>query len=385
MRELAHAGGLLGYVASAERDPFSVPSRLSDAASAVGADAETKLIVPGHPELAIDMPIPYGGMNRHIWAAHDRMFDWLSGYGLLPGNNLSVLKGSRCDLLTGCYYPNADLPTLELLDQFMGWGFIIDDQVDDCTVGLDPDRTAAVIAEFVSILNDSPPSTMTPAGRALADWWRRVTGFCTDSWRSQFVNSAGLWLWTYAREARYWADGHVPSLEEYLSYRRDSIASWTYSDLCELANRDELSEQVRRLPSYQEMRIPMAMHVALTNDILSYEKQRELGRQDDAITILVKEKGCSEEEGLAMVVAMVNRYLRAFLDSEQRFYLQLKDAGIDPAMQESARRAVQSLRTHIRASADWEIDAIERFGGDTYYVRGSDSSVEDVLVLPATS
>ncbi|GLZ30953.1 hypothetical protein Lesp02_31420 [Lentzea sp. NBRC 105346] len=341
-------------------------------------------VVPYHPSLRFDMPIPYGGMNRHIWAAHDRMFDWLAAHGMLPSTgNLSVLKGSRCDLLTGGFYPNADMPTLVLLDQFMGWGFVLDDQIDDADVGLDRDRTAAVIAEFVDILNDTPPPRLTPAGTALADWWARLTAVSTEeSWRRQFVHSTVAWLETMPLEARHWADGYVPGFDEYLAYRHLSIASWPYSDLCEIADHAELPGPVRELPAFAEMRLAMAHHVGLANDVISYEKQRDVGRQHDAITILCHETGCTPAEGLRRVVEIVNGYLADFVDSRDRFLDQVRDAGFSPEIQRIARLTAESLGTHLRAAVEWEILAAERFGDDYYYKRGNDPSVDDVLVHP---
>ncbi|TWP54160.1 hypothetical protein FKR81_00925 [Lentzea tibetensis] len=348
--------------------------------------SDTDFVVPYHPNLRFDMPIAYRGMNRHIWAAHDRMFDWLTRFGMLPNSgNLSVLKGTRCDLLTGCYYPDADLRTLTLLDEFMGWGFVFDDQIDDAGCGLDADRTAAVVDEFVHVLQDTPAAKLTPAGLALADWWERMTATSVqESWRQQFANSTILWLQTYALEARHWADGYEPTMEEYLTYRYLSIASWPYSDLTEIANHAELPAEVRALPAFQRMRLPMAMHVGLANDVISYEKQRDLGRQSDAITILMRESGCTAEEGLAEVVSMVNGHLAEFFVAEEQFLSQVRAAGFAPEVQRDAHIATQSLRTHIRSSVEWEILAVERFGDDTYYLRGHDPSVADILVNPGS-
>ncbi|MEO3756616.1 hypothetical protein [Streptomyces sp. B6B3] len=155
-------------------------------------DQSSTLTVPYHPNLRFDMPVPYRGMNRHIWPAHDRKLTWLTERGLLPtgAGNPSVLKGSHCDLLTGCSYPDTGLPTLALLDEFVGWGFVIDDQIDDAAAGLGPDRVAAVIRELTDILDDLPPARLTNAGAALADWWARMRTVSTQpSWRTQFVSS----------------------------------------------------------------------------------------------------------------------------------------------------------------------------------------------------
>ncbi len=351
----------------------------------VGGRSSGTLAVPYHPHLRFDMPVSYKGMNLHIWAAHDRMFDWLVERGLLPtgGGNLSVLKGSRCDLLTGCYFPDTDLATLALLDEFVGWGFVIDDQVDDTAVGLDPDRVAAVVFELTEILAGRPAARLTQAGAALADWWARVRALSTQPlWRAQFVSSTTAWLNTYAMESRHWAEGYTPSLEEYLEYRRNSIGSWPYSDLAEIADHGELPEEARLLPAYQEMRMPMALHVGIANDIISYEKQHRLGRQKDIVDVLIAESGCTPQEGLEQAVTMANSWMADFQRAAQKFCAQMDQAGLAPEVKQAGRQTVASLGTHIRASAEWEVLAVERFGDDEYYLRGDDPSVCDVLARP---
>jgi (+)-beta-caryophyllene/(+)-caryolan-1-ol synthase len=199
-------------------------------------------------------------------------------------------------------------------------------------------------------------------------------------WRRQFVDSTVRWLNTYRAETRQWAEAFVPSMAEYLEHRMHSIGSWTYSDLVEIANHEELPEHIRCLPAYARMRVPMALHVALANDVLSHRKEQEVGRQIDAITVLCVHTGASYAEALRRVVDMVNGYLREFLAAEQDFYAEV--GMLDPKSLPVAERVGTFLRTHIRASLEWEIEAVERFGADDYYLRGSDPSVEDLLVAP---
>lgn len=342
---------------------------------------DTKVAASGSSWAEFFMPFSYAGMNRHIWAAHDRMFDWLTGYGLLPAeSNLSVLKGSRCDLLTGCFYLKADLPTLELLDQFMGWGFVVDDQVDDGTAGLDAPRVRAVVEEQVAVLNDNPQTPLTPLGAALADWWKRAKSVSSASWRRQFVDATTRWLRTLIIETDNLSAGYTPDMDEYLSYREHSIATRTYSSLCELGNHAELTDNVRALPAYERMRTAMCTQVALANDVLSFDKQRGVGRQTDAITILVKTRGYSVDQAIRTVVAMADEQMRAFLEAEKQFFAELDHADIDRQVRKHANTCVEAFHTQLRASLDWEIFAIERFGKDTHYLRGNDPDVVDVLV-----
>lgn len=345
---------------------------------------DTTIVAPGLPQIEFFMPFPYAGMNRHIWAAHDRMFDWLTGHDLLPNaSNLSVLKGSRCDLLSGCFYAEADLPTLELLDQFMGWGFVVDDQVDDGVAGLDAPRVRAVVEEQVAVLNDSPPTPLTPLGTALADWWKRTKAISSASWRRQFVDSTTRWLRTLIIETDDLSIGRTPDMDEYLSYREHSIATRTYSGLCELGNHAQLTDSVRALPAYERMRTTMCTQVALANDVLSFDKQRDVGRQTDAITILVHTRGCSVDQAMRTVAAMADEQLHAFLEAEKQFFVELDQTDIGRLDREHANTCVEAFHTQMRASLEWEIFAIERFGEDTRYLRGNAPDVIDVLVQPA--
>lgn len=342
---------------------------------------DAMVTAPWLPRVQFFMPFPYPGMNRHIWVAHDRMFDWLAGHGLLPKeSNLSVLKGSRCDLLTGSFYVRADLPTLELLDQFMGWGFVVDDQVDDGTAGLDAPRVRDVIEEQVAILDDHPPPSLSALGTALADWWRRAKAISGPSWQRQFVDDTSRWLRTMIIETEHQAAGYTPDMAEYLAYREYSIASRTYSGLCELGNHAEITDRVRALPGYKRMRNAMSIQVAMCNDVLSFDKQNGVGRQNDAVTILMKKQGYSVDQAMHEVAAMADDQMHAFLAAEKQFYAELDQAGIDGREREHADICVGALHDQIRVSLDWEIYAIERFGDDTHYLRGNDAEVVDVLV-----
>ncbi|KAG6336331.1 hypothetical protein ID866_2756 [Astraeus odoratus] len=178
-----------------------------------------------HPSLVLPHLFPHSPyptrLNPNYLDVSCASEKWFTDYSGFTSENLARSKGIKAAMLLAYCYPDADADHLRICADFLGWLFSVDDWIDDydskdlcalrkccinafCNPNLQTDeRDALMVQSFFSrFLRDAGPN-------------------CTE----RLLNTTDLFFDGCEKEISYRASGHIPDLEPYLTYRRESSGS----------------------------------------------------------------------------------------------------------------------------------------------------------------
>jgi hypothetical protein len=169
---------------------------------------------------------------------------------------------SRFAWLTARAYPAVGEEELRLLDGWLTWLFLFDDQFDEGMVGKQAERIQAILDDHGAVFADPAVSSSgRPAAAALADLCRRMFAQVPESWRHRFTGHFARYFATYPWSVGNTALGRVPALDDYIEPRRHSGGMTMAIDLIELAEHIALPAARLATPEFQTL-------ARATNDIV---------------------------------------------------------------------------------------------------------------------
>ncbi|MFK8844950.1 terpene synthase family protein [Streptomyces sp. Ac-502] len=228
-----------------------------------------------------------------------------------------------------------------------GWLFLHDDWMD---VSLDRMREHAVTEELVSILHRRLTPTR-PLTAAFADLWTQLRAGMSQAWCHR-----AAWLWQEyfqgnLAEAADRREGHVPTSEEHLRVRDQSVACTVMYAVAERTGGFEVPAGVWHATRLATLRHHATRHIILTNEILSHSKD-DTGKQTNLVSLVMKEKNASLTHALHGIRKEADRHVRqlASLAELGPFCTRMR---LPPETCHSVTRHVESMCTWVRGSYDW--------------------------------
>ncbi|MFF8918505.1 terpene synthase family protein [Streptomyces sp. NPDC015032] len=305
------------------------------------------------------MPFQSTGCNPGIEETRKATWEWAESNGLVlsPTARKKMVR-TRPELWISLIFPAASQQHLDLFCQWLFWAFLVDDEFDDGPAGRDPRMCEAAIDRLVTVLDGGPPRGAME--RALVGLRARTYQDRSAHWVRQFRRDTVAWLWTYYSEAVERAAGQVPTRDDFVRHRRDSVAMQPFLDLHEITAGIDLPESARSLPGYIALRNAVTDHSGLCNDICSFEKEALLDYEHNAVRLIQRERGLSLQEAVdeagAQLAATAERVRRA----ERELIEQIEAAGIHGQTRASLERCVQDYRGLVRGDFDYHARA-ERY------------------------
>ncbi|WP_442811032.1 terpene synthase family protein [Streptomyces sp. NBC_01217] len=305
------------------------------------------------------MPFQSTGCNPGIEETRKAAWEWAgsNGLALSPMARKKMIR-TRPELWISLIFPTASQQHLDLFCQWLFWAFLVDDEFDDGPAGRDPRMCEAAIDRLVAVLDgEQPGGAMEYALVGLRD---RTYHDRSPRWIRQFRRDTVAWLWTYYAEAVERAAGQVPTRNEFVKHRRDSVAMQPFLDLHEITAGIDLPESARSLPAYIALRNAVTDHSGLCNDICSFEKEALLGYEHNAVRLIQRDLGFT----LQQAVDEAGRQLAEIAERVQRAEKELIDeieaAGIHGRTRAALERCVQDYRGLVRGDFDYHARA-ERY------------------------
>lgn len=302
--------------------------------------------------MAVSLYCPFPSrIHAQAERADTESLAWCRARGLLGSATLErKFETQRFALLAARMFPRAPDPVLRFAANFSNWLFVLDDMFDEQEMGRAPARLSAWTNLLSLTFRSQHPALAEPVFGALAELsasLTQLTGPHPGLW-SRF----GLRLHEYFEgccwEATNRACGIAPSLDTFLILRKNAGAVFTYLDLTELATGVYLSLEARKHPRIERMNLAACNVACWSNDIYSFEKEREQSDWHNLVLLERRERNLTLAEALTSAVRACDDEVRHF---ERLAQEPPRLANLDET--HAAQAYVDGLRDYIRGALDW--------------------------------
>lgn len=190
---------------------------------------------------------------------------------------------------------------------FICW---VDDMIDRRGMGL----VAGEVEEFTAPLREvlasggglMPAATAAPHAAVLRGLWERTTEGMSARWRERFTADYTDFLDATEEEVALRRNGVRLPLEPYVRLRRRTITLLPLLDVLERTGNAPLVECPQVSALLGELRQALADVAGWANDLASAADDAAAG-QDNLVTVLARQDGCSLPAGRARAAGMVMR------------------------------------------------------------------------------
>jgi hypothetical protein len=204
---------------------------------------------------------------------------------------------------------------------WISWLFLLDDQLDEGTLGRDPVAARAFLRPLAELLDENLSIRLPGEGpfrAVLRDVWSRIVPVTSPTWHARFKRHMADYLDGCVWEAVNRASGRVPGSAEFPAYRRRAGAIWPSLDLLEFVARAPLPDSVYSRPLFVELRRAAADVVCWTDDVLTVDKERARGDVHNLVIVLQHSTGCTAGDAMARAAYAIDSRLADFLECERR-------------------------------------------------------------------
>ncbi|WP_371478770.1 terpene cyclase [Kitasatospora sp. NBC_00315] len=305
------------------------------------------------PVTDLGSPFPFQ-VNPHAEEARGHLSAWARRTGLIRRESV-VERFEHADFgwFAAMVYPTADRERLELMADWFAWLFLVDDQLDDGTVGRDLDRAAAMTRELQEVLESPPGAGAGPGGHSvaaasLAELWERTAATASASWRLRFAAHLEECLRTAATwEAANRIRGVVPDEETYIRKRRHTGAIYVCMDFVDIVEDLDVPVALYRDRDFSAALDAACDVVCWTNDVYSLEKERSLGETHNLVHVVEHHRGIDRAKALREVAAMITEATGLFLAKEAALL------AAHPEHERVLRPCLAGMRSWMRGNLDW--------------------------------
>ncbi|MFF7725369.1 terpene synthase family protein [Streptomyces sp. NPDC008001] len=324
------------------------------------------------------MPFPPAAPNPGAPRADAAVRSWLARFAICqsPASQQN-LRRARITDTTALAYPDAAPADLVRLTQWLYWTFIMDDDFDDGPDGRDPARCEGALASLVRVLDGDPGRT--PATRAFADIWQRMSAGRSRGWNKEFRRDTEDWFWTYYEDTVDRATDRYPSLDAYCYRRARGVGAHMFLTLAELGAGLDLPETLRHLPGLQDLKRAAAEYTGLNNDLWSVAKDRSVGVFHNAVVLVERHEGLSPEAAADRVAGMLDRCADQMLTAARELPAQLDAAGIAGPARAGVLACAAAYRKFVRGCFDYYYRA-DRYTRPEPPRQGALTPVHDLFV-----
>lgn len=300
-------------------------------------------------------PFPYR-INPHVEQTRTHLTDWTRRTGLVHRESARK-RFEKADFgwFASVVYPTASAAHADLMADWFAWLFLVDDQLDDGSVGRSPDYVRAVVARMRAVLESSdfgagavtdPDAPV--AVSSLADLWLRTAVDATPAWRRRYIRHLDLCLSTAATwEAHNRVAGIVPDEATYITNRRHTGAIYVCMDYIDIVERLDVPENIYATAQFGSALDAACNVVCWTNDVYSLEKERSLGEVHNLVLVVEHHRELGTAAAVEYVCAAISAETERFLVRERALLAAFPeyDAVLVPYL--------AGMRTWMRGNLDW--------------------------------
>ncbi|MFJ2061175.1 hypothetical protein ACIOMM_35375 [Streptomyces sp. NPDC087908] len=276
--------------------------------------------------------------------------------------------------LAAATYPEAENTLLHCAHDWMVWLIAFDDEFDESGVGRDPNQGQAITARMYAVLEGAEDNDESPASLALSDLAGRLRYVGGPSWKDRFLRHVDEYFQSYGWESRNRELGLVPSPEEYLQQRLHTGAVQTCFDLVQPALGLETESLVWESAPVRALEALASEVISLTNDIVSYPKERARGDFHNLVAIHCHRDGLTVDESVSLVVQRINDDLSVFESAAIA-----ASVATPPVDRRSVNRYADGLRAWMKGNYDWSLRSARFSKIDSTPVGQTPAHIGDIL------
>ncbi|KAJ7145758.1 isoprenoid synthase domain-containing protein, partial [Mycena epipterygia] len=262
------------------------------------------------------------------------------------------LNGLNPTLLAAVVYPDAGRPQLRVCSDFLAYLFLLDDLSDD----LQTSDTASV-ADVVlnSFYHPHKFQSQNRLAEMSKDLMRRIQQTSSDVVQRRFIETFDFWLQSVNEQARDRTSGTIPTLDDYITKRRDNSACKPCFVMIQYVSNLEISDEIMDHPVIRGMGEATNDLVAWSNDLFSYSVEHAKGDTHNMINILMHHNGLDLFAAAEVVAKMCREAIDRFMSLKAEL----------PSWDESTNRDVTK---YVQGLADWIVGILHwSFATERYF------------------
>ncbi|WP_274562419.1 terpene synthase family protein [Streptomyces spiramyceticus] len=313
--------------------------------------------MPQTVDLAFDIP---SRMSPDVVSCLTRTHAWLGTCGFCPDEE-AVAKFEAQKLVSAVarVWPCAIGDDLLLASKFYHWYAIFDDLFDTVS---DAKATAALCHLHIAILHRPPGDPAAakepPTVTVFRELWDEARDGMSPAWRHVAIRNWTDYITAYAAEARARAGRReFPGVEDYLAFRRMSIAMDTCFDLTQRFYHLELPEALQYDQRLWTLRGWATDVISLTNDLFSVEKEERQGSAYNIIFVVERALGHSREEAVEYARQLLYSKLAQFHRAAKEFLEEGDHRGWTASEAITIYRIVDNMADYMRGLYDWQLES----------------------------
>lgn len=294
-------------------------------------------------------------INPHVQAARQHVLAWVQQSGLVQ-RETARQRFIRADFggFAALTYPYVGVDDLALVSDWFAWLFLVDDQLDDGSLGIQPEKAKKVTEDLLAVMEstgtfgtafvEASPSAMVAS---FADLCRRTYPQTQSAWRQRFRSHFASCFAAAYWEAQNRIQGVIPGVDTYIEKRRDTGAIYICLDLIDVVTRIDLPVQIYNHPAFQTLIDTASNVICWSNDIYSLKKEMEHDEYHNLVLILQHQNGSTLQRAIDDACDLTAREMQRFLEAERHiqglFLLYAQDIEI----------YVEGIKSWMRGNLDW--------------------------------
>ncbi len=292
-------------------------------------------------------------ISSYAQAVHEHSLAWATHFRLVQGEAARRrFLNSHFAWLTARAYSTATLEDMQLLNDWMIWLFMFDDQFDDGLPGKNLQEIQSTVRKYIDICeHPGNISYREPAAEALCDLYLRTLPQMSRVWCQRFTRHFIQYLETYNWTARNHLQNRVPDIGAYLENRHHSGGMTVSIDLIELAGHLRLPEELLSSLPFKRLSCSTNAVVCWSNDIVSLAKERARGDVNNLVVIFQQTYHLPLQEAIAQVNEMVTAEVHLF----ERIERSLPPLEPGP-LANDVHKYLDGLKSWMRANLDWSAE-----------------------------
>lgn len=293
-------------------------------------------------------------IHSHADAIHENTVEWLYSFQVFEGEAAyRKFYTTNIGRLAARFHPSTSLEILQLISDWYAWMFLRDDQRDESELGKDPVQLAAMNTGYLQILSGTEPAAgEEPLAYALWDLRKRLQVKApTAIWMRRFVRSVRDHFDSTVWEATNRLKGLTPDIKAYIRMRPITGGMDVDTEFISLAERTHLPPEVRQHRDVKSLVQASNNVVCWANDIISLEKEVQLGDVHNLVLVLQQKLGLPLQEAVDQATRMYDAEIQAFVELEPRL------PSFGEAIDANLSTFVSVLRTRMRGNLDWSLES----------------------------
>ncbi|SFN95747.1 hypothetical protein SAMN04487980_104024 [Streptomyces sp. cf124] len=258
----------------------------------------------------------------------------------------------RLEVLAEEALPRAGALDVALTAQWAVFICLVDDMIDRRGMGVVPgavEKFTAPLRDVLAVGGGAPPAATSVHAVVLRGLWERTAEGMSARWRERFTDDYTDFLDATEEEVALRRNGVRLSFEPYVQLRRRTITLLPLLDVLERTGNAPWVECGQVSARLGELRQVLADVAGWTNDLASAADDAAAG-QDNLVTVLARQDGCSLAAARARAAALVAERRRDFSTAATALRA---GHGVPPERQADVGRYVDLTQTFMAATLRW--------------------------------